>query len=320
MRKPERVRELETSAEQARLETGKATLRFASLVHGQVLLAPHRDAVGYRGEPPTIVWHNRECYRKVKKSASECLRAFLELADAPDSRVVEFVKTYGPLGVEAVCDDSLLPDGTRKWECSESVEVYRRYSHEAGAILSLACGLYNNEQTRRQDWIHLHPHRVDHSKDRNMQRMDVCDALTRWLVLSGVLPRLSWWDDEAPHLTLRLSQFPALWDAQQRPGYPVLPPTGTPKSVHRPSMLLAALAIQLTAILTSPIRRCSQCTKPFTPEKGQKRTDRGCYCSEVCRRAARSEDAARSRNKRKEREAQQKAIETEGGGNKEEIQ
>jgi hypothetical protein len=329
MPKTKRLTQIQEKAEQLGaengldnpMELGQTHVRIMSPVEYPMLL--RWKHIAYKPTPEGegfIEWGGLGGeYEYICVDARTCMSDFLELAEAEHISIVNFAKKWGPLGVEATVEKDAR--GFPTYVYREATIIYRLYAREAQAILRLGAQLQAAKGAipeitaeSADDWWSLWPYNVvppQGSQDIRFLRLNIGDAVTRWLNLSGVYPRFLWYETLVPYCMLCPPEPDAArqWDAEeghrhldkvagrdpenpyQKTGVSLLP-----HSRHRPSSLLAVLAMYLIAALASPnLKLCSRCQKePIDPKRNKKVN----YCPD-CRKIAHAEDSQRNRRKSK---------------------
>ncbi len=292
--------------------------------------------VRFAENPPRLVWWAAQV--GVSPPLGDCLGSFLKLVDAADTEIVAFAQQWGVLslcghGCPALHHSYLGPpcrlrtldrssqmllsehhwDGRAKrgpdlyWE---PLAMWRRYARRLQALLGLAADLRAKSETSSDDWDDLF-WEVDIYDDSESESDESLCSPDYWCPPSMYrqLPpkreRLS--DEHYGSLSTRVTELfeeagvaPALTWEGLVPRL-ALRPTDVQGSPERFCRLFSVLVCQAIAAITAkngPLR-CSWCTRPFEARGDRRpRADRGTYCSEPCRRAARREQKNASDRRR----------------------
>ncbi|HLK61127.1 MAG TPA: hypothetical protein VKU00_31485 [Chthonomonadaceae bacterium] len=317
MPRKKQITEIQSKADHRNMELNYTHVRIMSPVEypkvelWRIAYKPTQEGEGF------IEWGglSEEC-KFVEVDVRACMSAFLELGDATDSKIYDFARKWGPLGVEV--NNKKDERGCSTYVYREATETYRLYAREAQAILRLGTRLMGEAippitEEFIADWTALWPYRLAPPygcQDIRFLRLSVGDAVTRWLNLSGVFPCFLWWDSDIPYCVLHEPELARQWDAEENwrhldrmagrdPNNPNQK-TGLsylPHPPHRPSRLLAILAMYLIATLASPksMRLCTRCQRmPIQPERHKKVN----LCLD-CKKAAHAENQREYRLRQK---------------------
>jgi len=208
----------------------------------------------------------------------QLLRRFIDLREAPDREVVEFVRTWGPLriGETPIIDGSLLWSAMVDPTTDKLVDIARlsrRWAWCAFGTLNCARLLREGKMPNNADWARAIYGAVFEINPDFVKEPMRCLALA-----------LSGWFATPLHL---------VWVPPSRRG-PIKPPGF---AAFNP--LFAALALQLASAVcgTGGIGICAECGQPFTRRrKVAPRTAE--YCSRCGKRASWRRASAKARRKR----------------------
>lgn len=253
------------------------------------------DRIELKGEK--LFWH--ETPRHVVKLQGEILEAFLRLANASSSRILEFAKQWGVLELcKYDCPPSHPP---LYWLCPvknsysyhprmedgapwEPVTAWRRWAQRANATLNVAGDLYEDKIAREEEWrVACWIERK--SEDRNYSiRPKRVEAgwrllalnLNYWLELAEVRPYVDW--AKSPE------------DNKGRLSLPLMV-----------GGLFGALATQLVLAIsrTDGLAICSGCGVGYVPSYRRPRAGERHYCKECRDGKVPQRDAARDHRSRK---------------------
>jgi hypothetical protein len=206
--------------------------------------------------------------------------------------IIEFAERWGVLGI---CGHGLpathrpalnSPDGptcspqpvradrTRliDWR-QEPLTKWQEIGQRARALLTVAAAVHDEKPAPFDTWSDAAWGLPTHSGSERRfipaaDRQGLADAVNRWLTISAVSVAFEWQDDRSV-LTLH------------------------------PRSLVGAVALQLamSAARTDGLRLCSNCGRPYVPDR-KPAANRRSYCKD-CRRRAAQRDAARDYRKRK---------------------
>jgi hypothetical protein len=236
-------------------------------------------------QPGRVVWSvlfpHRESKPRPKPLVSEdALRQFLELRNARDIVIKEFVERWGPLwlcekhsrpvghpwveGVETTSghyveriigpyDDMPRRADTAGNEFSEKVDDYRKYSQFAFELLWLAASLRSNKPIGAEDWPDMLVMARKRPKPTDPSLRAQSDK--PWLLIRN---HLDWWLACSP---VRPVVRPAEQSVSLQLGA---------ISVIRFNPLFALLGLQLvSSIAGAGVGICAKCTKPFPTKKSE---------------------------------------------------
>ena len=224
-----------------------------------------------------------------------CLDEFIRIDQGPDSsiasRVLEFAKRWGPLGI---CGHGVVAGHSSRLGCTasssgrstqwfshdvgwEPIEAWSRYIRHVRALLLLVRQLHEGEPGDRRDWDDVEAVNPDVGPDVAMQAIVMELASPGW---RGPIPLINepWKPDQlgdvaeerhavgkALHRWLELGrvELKAFW-MNDRPVPSIdLAFGGFSRSLY------GVLAVQIAAMMRSPkgIYQCVGCGMPFTPDQ-----------------------------------------------------
>lgn len=180
-------------------------------------------------EDELCLYHARGRYQR-REPHPNLLFEFVRLADADDSRVLDFATRWGLLklcahgrpGGHPVPGNFCLPV---PWE---PVRIWRAHARRLGAALAIAAALHDKKLGPEEVWTILDPDRTEHSagpmkrggkweklqfmwgKRLEWDRTLLAKHINEWLQEGEVRPRFLWWED-APSMALSVGGLSQLW-------------------------------------------------------------------------------------------------------------
>lgn len=222
-------------------------------------------------------------------NTDDVLLQFIRLHNAPPEAILFFARKWGVLGIckhsrPASHNPELINRPKSRPPCEplrmsgdlygEPLEMWRRYSRQARAILKIAARLHQDRRGSDKDWDTVYEsepsdQRVDHMGEIGVDRMMLTFVINQWLELGNVRPRFRWFENKI--------------------------------SVAYDCTLFSIIAMQLMLVIsrTKGIGVCSSCGEPFIPQKRRPKVDQRNYCRDPeCGRTAACRDAKRDQRQR----------------------
>lgn len=253
-----------------------------------------------------LVWSERE---ETERLADGCLAEFLRLQGKRETEILNFAQRWGCWSAEPLV---LEEDGQILY--GELIEDWTRVVNFYFGVVLAATRVEANRPIEPRIFSLLY-HAIDspdfEESDETKRKLvddgwrnELAGIATRELAGAQVVPVLDWREDGPATMCVNIESGTfdrrrRRWDFfRMREENPVSSCWAT--STSRPSMMRAALAIQLAAALTydSMVAACSACGDIFLPER-KPRPDKGRYCSDDCRQEAHRQVLRQSYRRRK---------------------